>query len=206
MEVNNCLSQNMTLHVKKLFGKKSLCVEKLLNCVAMRTTIFKKVESGWVNCRSTVLYVQCILYSVVLYQVMSPLDVTIWLSSRNRQQDKYPVWPGNSLDTRTLPSLVFNEYMLQILSKPPQATKFPLGAYAHVITHELRSGMACTWKIPMLNLFNYISITPHKNGDGYTVWRYNIFCFDDWHEEFYYIYDCVVDIGVCCWSKEEMCC
>jgi hypothetical protein len=33
---------------------------------------------------------------------------------------------------------------LHILSSPPQATYEPLGAYAHVITHDERSGIACT--------------------------------------------------------------
>ena len=41
------------------------------------------------------------------HQVMSPLLVTIWLSSRNRQQLRYPVWPGSSRLTRTFPSRVF---------------------------------------------------------------------------------------------------
>ncbi len=40
------------------------------------------------------------------YQVMSPLLVTIWLSSRNLQQLRYPVCPGSSRLTRTLPSRV----------------------------------------------------------------------------------------------------
>uniref|UniRef100_A0A182Q2H3 Uncharacterized protein n=1 Tax=Anopheles farauti TaxID=69004 RepID=A0A182Q2H3_9DIPT len=31
-----------------------------------------------------------------------------------------------------------------MLSRPPQATKFPDGAYAHVITQDERSGIACT--------------------------------------------------------------
>lgn len=31
-----------------------------------------------------------------------------------------------------------------MLSKPPQATKLPDGAYAHVITQLDLSGMACT--------------------------------------------------------------
>lgn len=35
-------------------------------------------------------------------------------------------------------------YMEQILSSPPHATKLPEGAYAHVMTHEDRSGMAWT--------------------------------------------------------------
>lgn len=77
-------------------------------------------------------------------QDMSPELVTIWLSSRNRQQDKYPVCPGSSRLTRTLPSLVFRLYIEHMLSKPPQATKLPDGAYAQVITHDDRSGMACT--------------------------------------------------------------
>lgn len=34
--------------------------------------------------------------------------------------------------------------MEQMLSNPPQATKFPEGAYAQVITQEERSGMAWT--------------------------------------------------------------
>ena len=34
--------------------------------------------------------------------------------------------------------------MEQMLSRPPQATKLPLGEYAHVMTQEDRSGMAWT--------------------------------------------------------------
>lgn len=55
------------------------------------------------------------------------------------------MWPGSSRDTRTLPSLVFKLYIEQILSKPPHATKLPDGAYAHVMTHDERNGMACTY-------------------------------------------------------------
>ena len=44
---------------------------------------------------------------------MSPLLVTIWLSSRNLQQLRYPVWPGSSRLTRTLPSRVFKLKMDQ---------------------------------------------------------------------------------------------
>lgn len=54
--------------------------------------------------------------------------------------------PGSSRDTRTLPSLVFKLYMEQILSKPPHATNEPDGAYAHVMTHDERNGMACTYR------------------------------------------------------------
>jgi hypothetical protein len=43
-----------------------------------------------------------------------------------------------------IPSFVFKLYIEQILSSPPQATKFPEGAYAQVITQDERSGMACT--------------------------------------------------------------
>jgi hypothetical protein len=57
------------------------------------------------------------------------------------------VWPGSSRDTRTFPSLVFKLYIEQILSKPPHATKLPDGAYAHVMTHDERNGMACTYKL-----------------------------------------------------------
>ena len=53
-----------------------------------------------------------------------------------------PVCPGNSRLTRTFPSLVFKLYIEQILSKPPQATKFPDGAYEHVMTQLDRRGMA----------------------------------------------------------------
>lgn len=56
------------------------------------------------------------------------------------------MWPGSSRDTRTFPSLVFKLYIEQILSKPPHATKLPDGAYAHVMTHDERNGMACTYK------------------------------------------------------------
>ena len=38
------------------------------------------------------------------YQVISPELVTIWLSSRNLQHDRYPVCPGSSRLTRTLPA------------------------------------------------------------------------------------------------------
>lgn len=55
------------------------------------------------------------------------------------------MWPGSSRDTRTLPSLVFKLYIEQILSKPPHATKLPDGAYAHVMTHDERNGIACTY-------------------------------------------------------------
>jgi len=34
--------------------------------------------------------------------------------------------------------------MEQMLSRPPQATKLPEGAYAQVMTQEERKGMACT--------------------------------------------------------------
>lgn len=32
-------------------------------------------------------------------QVVSPDEERIWLSLRNRQQDKYPLWPSSSFDT-----------------------------------------------------------------------------------------------------------
>ncbi len=36
--------------------------------------------------------------------------------------------------------------MEQMLSSPPQATRLPVGAYAQVITHDERRGIACTFQ------------------------------------------------------------
>jgi hypothetical protein len=69
------------------------------------------------------------------------------------------VWPGSSRDTRTLPSLVFKLYIEQILSKPPHATKLPDGAYAHVMTHDERNGMACTYKLKEMFFSVFFSLT-----------------------------------------------
>ena len=91
---------------------------------------------------------------------MSPELVTIWVSSRNRQQDRYlqrsavriiiteimsyPVWPGSSLDTRTLPSLVLRLYMLQILSRPLKITPISHSA-GFIITRVMCRMIMSKW-------------------------------------------------------------
>ena len=48
-----------------------------------------------------------IMHTILSYQVISPELVKILVSSKNRQLDKYPVWPCSSRLTRTFPSRVF---------------------------------------------------------------------------------------------------
>ncbi len=79
------------------------------------------------------------------------------------------MWPGNSRDTRTLPSLVFKLYIEQILSKPPHATKLPDGAYAHVITQDERNGIACTYNEIVAVVYirvEKLSLLPHNAGES----------------------------------------
>ena len=62
-------------------------------------------------------------------QVMSPLLVTIWRSLMKRQQLRYPEWALSSRAPFTRPpSGLRRLYIEQMLSRPPQATKFPDGA------------------------------------------------------------------------------
>jgi len=67
-------------------------------------------------------------------QVVSPEAVRTCRSSRKRQQDRKPVWPTSSRQLRTelLLALPFRARRLwteQTLSRPPEATRLPDGAY-----------------------------------------------------------------------------
>ena len=75
-------------------------------------------------------------------QVISPLDVKILRSLMNLQQERYPACPESSLLTRLGPSRAARLYIEHILSSPPHATIFPEGAYAQVMTHDDRNGIA----------------------------------------------------------------
>lgn len=81
------------------------------------------------------------------YIFMSPEPVINFLSSKNRQDDKNPSYPKSSLVIFAEPveSRLFTSYTVHILSIPPQATKFPVGANATDITHADRNGI--TWTL-----------------------------------------------------------
>ena len=60
---------------------------------------------------------------------------------------QWPIFLNSTIDkkcylTFTFPSRVFKLYMEHKLSRPPQATKLPDGAYAQVITQLDRNGIA----------------------------------------------------------------
>lgn len=103
-----------------------------------------------------------------MYQVISPELVTIWLSSRKRQHERYPLWPDSSRLTRTLPSRVLRLQIEQMLSRPPHATKFPDGAQAHVITQLERKGIACICEQYQLDVTACMKTSPHR-----VYWQYH---------------------------------
>ena len=78
-------------------------------------------------------------------QVESPDAVRIRVSSINLQQLKYPSCDTNSCCARDCCCACCRLYIEHILSRPPQATRFPLVcSKAQDMTHDDRSGMACT--------------------------------------------------------------
>lgn len=61
--------------------------------------------------------------------------------------------------------------MEQMLSSPPQATKFPEGAYAHVMTHEERRGIAWTLLAVYASLQNELEKKKNSPDDQLAILR-----------------------------------
>jgi len=94
-------------------------------------------------------------------QVWSPELVIKWvsLSGTYSQQDTYPLCPLRVLETGKLPSLSVGELRLNIehtLSRPPQATDWPVGEKAHVITHA--HGSLIAWVFWLVKAFQTINL------------------------------------------------
>lgn len=71
--------------------------------------------------------------------VLSPDEVKIWLLSINLQHDKNPACPLSSFRGC---SIFATSQMVHLLSRPPEATKFPEGANAQAMTQFDNSAAA----------------------------------------------------------------
>ena len=86
----------LTSSCKKCFKKKKVDLSFLQDEIGS-THFFL---AWWVKGKKT-------QFMIFTYHVISPEQVIICESSKNLQHGRYPVWPGNSRLTFTLPSLVF---------------------------------------------------------------------------------------------------
>lgn len=92
--------------------------------------------------------------------VWSPELVIKWVSSSGTywQHETYPLCPLSILDTGRFPSLSVGELRLKIeqtLSRPPQATDWPVGEKAQVITHA--QGSLIKWVFWLVKAFHTIN-------------------------------------------------